>query len=419
MQLASAGRRAPRREAAGSRRSSRTTVRSSTCSAPMPWTRRRDLPPLEPGTPRGMVVAERLARALALSRQVAAGAIAAVLGCRWARLGSARGSRNWHRIPARHRHPRGAAGGPRHPRRRAPALPARAAGARARGRTWSAARPGCWSTCTWTSSPAGGVSSSVPVATRRAPAACCDRISTSWPRRSTATWVSSSSSAPAPGPSRPDVELTRGEKVRRPTRVPSATSSARWPRACVSTWPRSSGWCRRRASSSSSTSPRCRPSWPGASRPCPGYGHLRPVDPQTVADGLREVLAAATDAAATVVHCCDPGIPLPLLRSTGVGAVSFDTTALTPQRWESDRRDDRAGRRAVGGVPADRRQRHRRAAAARGGTGVARRGLPTASLADLVATPACGLAGLTPEGAWRVQRAAVDVAAEWSERAES
>jgi methionine synthase II (cobalamin-independent) len=150
-----------------------------------------------------------------------------------------------------------------------------------------------------------------------------------------------------------------------------------------------------------------------------GYGHLRPVDLQTVADGLREVLAAATDATATVVHCCDPGIPLPLLRTTGVGAVSFDTTALKPQRWESVAATVEQGVALWAGcLPTDGSGTARAAAEAVAG-GWHDAGMPAASLADLVATPACGLAGLTPEGAWRVQRAAVDVAAEWLERAES
>ncbi|HEV7172048.1 methionine synthase [Pedococcus sp.] len=150
-----------------------------------------------------------------------------------------------------------------------------------------------------------------------------------------------------------------------------------------------------------------------------GYGHLRAVDPQTVADGLREVLAAATDAAATVVHCCDPGIPLPLLRATGVGAVSFDTTALKPQRWESVAATVEQGVALWAGcLPTD-GSGTARAAAELVARGWHDAGLPVAALADLVATPTCGLPGLTPEGAWRVQRAAVDVAAEWSERAES
>ncbi|GAB3435142.1 methionine synthase [Phycicoccus ginsengisoli] len=150
-----------------------------------------------------------------------------------------------------------------------------------------------------------------------------------------------------------------------------------------------------------------------------GYGHLRAVDPQVVATGLRDVLAAAPEGVATVVHCCDPGIPLPLLRQTGVGAIALDTTALTPQRWESLAATVESGVAVWAGcLPTDGSGTAREAAAAveRGWTDA---GMPRASLGDLVATPACGLAGLTPEGAWRVSRAAVDVAAEWSERAES
>ncbi|QGN56791.1 methionine synthase [Nostocoides sp. HKS02] len=150
-----------------------------------------------------------------------------------------------------------------------------------------------------------------------------------------------------------------------------------------------------------------------------GYGHLRSVDPMTVMNGLRDVLGAAPDATATVVHCCDPGIPLPLLRATGVAAIAFDTTTLTPQRWESVAATVEQGVALWAGcLPTDGGGTVQEAAAtvARGWHDA---GMPTSALGDLVASPACGLAGLTPAGAWRVQRAAVDVAAEWSERAES
>lgn len=150
-----------------------------------------------------------------------------------------------------------------------------------------------------------------------------------------------------------------------------------------------------------------------------GYGHLRAVDPQVVATGLRDVLAAAPEGTVTVVHCCDPGIPLPLLRQTGTGAIALDTTGLTPQRWESVAATVESGVAVWAGcLPTDGSGTARAAAAAveRGWTDA---GMPRAGLGDLVATPACGLAGLTPDGAWRVLRAAVDVAAEWSERAES
>jgi hypothetical protein len=149
-----------------------------------------------------------------------------------------------------------------------------------------------------------------------------------------------------------------------------------------------------------------------------GYGHLRAVDPQTVAAGLRDVLAAG-EATATVVHCCDRGIPLPLLRQTGTAAIALDTTGLTPQRWESVAATVEAGVAVWAGcLPTD-GSGTARAAAAEVERGWTDAGMPRAGLADLVASPACGLAGLTPQGARDVQRAAVDVAAEWSERAES
>jgi hypothetical protein len=42
--------------------------------------------------------------------------------------------------------------------------------------------------------------------------------------------------------------------------------------------------------------------------------------------------------------------------------------------------------------------------------------MPQGGLADIVVTPACGLAGLDPDVARAVQRAAVDVASELDER---
>ena len=150
-----------------------------------------------------------------------------------------------------------------------------------------------------------------------------------------------------------------------------------------------------------------------------GYGHLRAVDPQTAMNGLRDVLAAAPEGAATVVHCCDPAIPLPLLRATGVGAVALDVTALGPARWESIAATVEAGVQLYAGcLPTD------GSGTVRGATDLVVRGWSDAGmspqgLADITATPACGLPGLTPEGARRVLQSAVDVAAEWSQRAES
>ena len=61
----------------------------------------------------------------------------------------------------------------------------------------------------------------------------------------------------------------------------------------------------------------------------------------------------------TVVHCCHPAAPLPLLRATGAGALAIDLTDATPARWESIAATLEGGTGAVCRVPADRRHRHR------------------------------------------------------------
>jgi hypothetical protein len=146
-----------------------------------------------------------------------------------------------------------------------------------------------------------------------------------------------------------------------------------------------------------------------------GYGHLRPVDPQTAVSALRDVLAAAGDGP-TVVHCCDPGVPLPLLRTAGAGAVALDVTGLRPAQWESVAATVEAGVQLYAGcLPTD------GSGTAAGGAdtvtaGWRAAGLAMSDLSGIVVSPTCGLPRLTPEGARRVQRTAVEVAEELSER---
>jgi hypothetical protein len=149
-----------------------------------------------------------------------------------------------------------------------------------------------------------------------------------------------------------------------------------------------------------------------------GLGRLRPVDPQMAEAGLREVLGAAGERT-TVVHCCHRSAPLPLLRDVGASAVAIDTTALSAARWESVATSVEDGQTLYAGcLPTD------------GSATVAdawrqlaegwqRIGLALSDLDAIVVSPACGLAGLTPAGAWGVQRMATDVAREATERARS
>jgi hypothetical protein len=118
------------------------------------------------------------------------------------------------------------------------------------------------------------------------------------------------------------------------------------------------------------------------------------------------------------VHCCSPSAPLPLLRATGAGALSIDLTAATPARWESVAATLDAGTGIwVGCLPTD----------GSGGSGAGapgadlearalvlngfeRSGLTSDALRGLVVSPTCGLAGLTPQAARDVLRAALDTA---------
>ena len=147
-----------------------------------------------------------------------------------------------------------------------------------------------------------------------------------------------------------------------------------------------------------------------------GFGRIRAVDPQVAAAGLREVLSVAGERP-TVVHCCAPAVPLPLLRSTGARAVSLDTSLVRSAGWESVAAtvEDGVGLWA-GLVPTEDAQPRATELARRLVSAWRGVGLPLSGLAEVTVTPACGLAGLTPQGARDVQRATVQIAQELTER---
>ncbi len=139
-----------------------------------------------------------------------------------------------------------------------------------------------------------------------------------------------------------------------------------------------------------------------------GFGRVRAVDPQVVMRALESVLASHSGL--TVVHCCHASAPLPLLRATGAGALAVDLTAATPARWESVAATLDAGTGIwVGCLPTDGSSTDIEARALVL-NGFERSGLTSDALRGLVVSPACGLAGLTPQGAQTVLRAALDTA---------
>jgi methionine synthase II (cobalamin-independent) len=146
-----------------------------------------------------------------------------------------------------------------------------------------------------------------------------------------------------------------------------------------------------------------------------GLGRLPAPDPQVAAAGLAEVLAAHDGD--TVVHCCATDPPLPLLRSVGAGALSLDTSLLGPRGWEGVAVAVEDGIRLhAGAVPTDGSTPRAQAVADGIEQAWHRLGMPQGGLADIVVTPACGLAGLAPDLARSLQRAAVEVSAELDER---
>ena len=139
-----------------------------------------------------------------------------------------------------------------------------------------------------------------------------------------------------------------------------------------------------------------------------GYGTLRAVDRSEVRDGLREVLAAAGERT-TLVHCCAGDVPVQLVRESGARGISLDTSLLDGARWEQIAEAVEAGVILwAGAVPTTggdwRTARERLVGAWQ------RIGLPLPSLADVVVTPACGLAEAPPSSAVAAVRTTTDLA---------
>jgi methionine synthase II (cobalamin-independent) len=159
-----------------------------------------------------------------------------------------------------------------------------------------------------------------------------------------------------------------------------------------------------------------------------GLSRVREVDEEVLRAKLREVLDATR--AYTIVHCCATGYPFEIISEAGADAVSFDlsllrhrdydklaetvegglgvligalpTTGLARDPARSSAPDSDGGRRAAGRRDED----AERARPTPEGTANAIRevwqriGLPPAACAgQVVITPACGLAGVSPEQA--------------------
>ncbi|MFJ5999100.1 methionine synthase [Streptomyces sp. NPDC092370] len=130
-----------------------------------------------------------------------------------------------------------------------------------------------------------------------------------------------------------------------------------------------------------------------------GYRTHRAPDRQIVEQTLRDLVGIHTGGPA-VVHSCAPDVPFALLRRAGAAAVSFDFSLLT------ERDDEVIGEAVEGGtrlftgvVPGTEGPLSDPAGSVMGVRTLWRRlGLSPGLLAEAVTvTPACGLAGVSPE----------------------
>ena len=130
---------------------------------------------------------------------------------------------------------------------------------------------------------------------------------------------------------------------------------------------------------------------------------VRALDETAARAALGPVLAATT--AATVVHCCAADYPFLLVKDAGAGAVSFDLAAIGRDRLDALAEVADAGLGLlVGALPTehapDRRPRPPKETADAVVTWWRRMTLEPRWLAEqVVITPACGLAGLSPQEA--------------------
>ncbi|MEO9139299.1 MAG: methionine synthase [Jatrophihabitans sp.] len=141
-----------------------------------------------------------------------------------------------------------------------------------------------------------------------------------------------------------------------------------------------------------------------------GYGTVRSVDRVVAEEALRTVLDVAAPGT-RAVHCCAADVPLALLHGAGADAVSLDVTLLGTERYDELATLLDAGVSlwlgvvpAIGATPSfeDARRTVR--------TLWTDLGFPRADLAaSVVPTPACGLAGSTPEKSRAILRTLRDV----------
>ncbi|MGP4045197.1 methionine synthase [Streptomyces sp. 2A115] len=151
-----------------------------------------------------------------------------------------------------------------------------------------------------------------------------------------------------------------------------------------------------------------------------GYRTHRAMDRQAVEAVLRDVIGV-NKGGPVVVHSCAPDVPFALLRRAGVAAVSFDFALLTERDGDTIGEAVEGGTKLFAGVvPGTDGPLSDPAGSVMGVRTLWRRlGLNPGLLTDAVTvTPACGLAGASPEYARRAMGHCVRAARSLAENPE-
>jgi methionine synthase II (cobalamin-independent) len=141
-----------------------------------------------------------------------------------------------------------------------------------------------------------------------------------------------------------------------------------------------------------------------------GFSAYRPVETGPATDAVRSVVDAVD--APVVVHCCAPDVPVDLIRASGAAAVGLDLDLVDRLDPLGEAIDAGLGLLA-GAAPAQPPPTGRAPSSAEVAQRVRRLwdrlGFPARQLAEqVVVTPACGLAGASPEYARAVLTACRD-----------
>lgn len=143
-----------------------------------------------------------------------------------------------------------------------------------------------------------------------------------------------------------------------------------------------------------------------------GYRTLPAPEAARAEAVLSTVLSAARDVGArTALHCCGDAPPVDLLRGAGADAIALDTAPLDHAAWESVATAVEAGTTFWAGALATTGLTAYQAARDVLATRWHELGLDPATLAGVGVTPACGLAGASPQLAAQITRRTVETAA--------